>query len=148
MSGPLGDAAAGLRRLRTGRHDDDAGRAHARPQPRVAEGVAARELGATAMIDVSDGLAADLAHILDASAVGCELAALPIAPGATAEEAATGGEDYELVWCAPASVDVAAAFAARGLREPLRIGWCTADPAIRRLGGAALPSGGWRHQLG
>ena len=148
VSGPLGDAAAGLRRLRAGRRDGDAGRAHARPQPRVAEGVAAREVGASAMIDVSDGLTADLAHILDASAVGCQLTSLPIAPGATAEDAATGGEDYELVFCAPASVDVAAAFAARGLREPVRLGWCTADPAIRLLGDAVLPSGGWRHQLG
>jgi thiamine-monophosphate kinase len=148
VSGPLGRSAAGLRQLRSGRRDDEAGQAHARPQPRVGEGIAARELGATAMIDVSDGFTADLAHILDTSGVGCELEALPVAPGATEEEAATGGEDFELVWCAPASADVAAAFAARGLRQPVRVGWCTADPATRLLEGAPIPTGGWRHHLG
>ena len=81
-----------------------------RPQPRVALGLALRGL-ASAMLDVSDGVLADLRHILRASGVGAELAldALPLAPlracGASpmlAREALlSGGDDYELLWTAP-----------------------------------------------
>ena len=146
VSGPLGAAAAALERLRAG--ERGGGRAHARPEPRSAEGRAARELGATAMIDVSDGFGADLGHVLDASGVGCELAGLPVAPGATREQALGGGEDFELVWCAPAGVDMGAAFAGRGLRPPTRVGSCTADPATRTLDGGPLAPAGWQHRVG
>jgi thiamine-monophosphate kinase len=125
LTGPLGAAAAsGWTR---------------RPHARVAEGVDARGAGATAMIDVSDGLAADLGHIADASGVGFALDEVPVAPGASLEQALTGGEDYELVFTAPVA------------RLPLgfRIGVCTADPAERTLGGEALPvgPGGWEHSF-
>ena len=50
-----------------------------------------------AMIDVSDGLLADLGHVADASGVGFRLDRVPVSPGATIEEALGGGEDYELV---------------------------------------------------
>ncbi|HZQ87558.1 MAG TPA: thiamine-phosphate kinase [Acidimicrobiales bacterium] len=115
VTGPLGGAAAGAYR--------------ARPRARVAEGQAARAAGATAMIDVSDGLVADLGHIADASGVGYELdlAAVPVAPGATAEQALRGGEDYELV------------FTGTDLSVGTRIGTCTADVSQR------LPGGGWEH---
>lgn len=117
VTGPLGGAAAGGYR--------------ARPQARVAEGQAARAAGATAMIDVSDGLVADLGHIADASGVGYELdmAAVPVAPGATAEQALRGGEDYELV------------FTGTDLPVGTRIGTCTADVSQR------LPGGGWEHRF-
>jgi thiamine-monophosphate kinase len=143
-SGPLGAGAAALRSLRAGMR----GSAHARPEPRTGEGVAARELGATAMIDVSDGFAADLGHVLDASGVGCELDCLPVAPGATRDEALGGGEDFELVWCMPATTDPRGAFAARGLRLPVRLGRCTADPACRTLQGQPLAPVGWQHRVG
>jgi thiamine-monophosphate kinase len=146
VSGPLGAAAAALERLRAGAGGDAT--AHARPHPRTAEGQAARELGATAMIDVSDGLGADLGHLLDASGVGCELTGLPVAAGATREQALGGGEDFELVWTAPPAADMAALFARRGLRPPVRLGRCTDEPSARTLDGAALPPVGWEHGVG
>ena len=71
--------------------------AHARPRPAVAAGTAARQAGATAMIDVSDGLLADLAHW---QPVRCRVRAerVPVAPGATEQEALGGGEDFVLVF--------------------------------------------------
>jgi thiamine-monophosphate kinase len=114
---------------------------------RVAEGAAARLLGATAMIDVSDGFAADLGHVLDASGVGCELDAVPVAEGATPDEALAGGEDYQLVWCAPAGAPIAAGFEERGLPAPVRVGRCLADRARRVLAGQPLPAGGWVHRF-
>jgi thiamine-monophosphate kinase len=74
-----------------------------RPQPRVALGLALRGL-ATAAIDVSDGLLADLGHILDASMVGATLR-IPALPAAGLERDCwlAGGDDYELVFTAPAA---------------------------------------------
>jgi len=123
VSGPLGAAAAGLLLLEdpllaTGVPEAEALRsAHLRPEPRLAAGRALAELGATAMIDCSDGLALDAARLAEASglAVTIDLARIPVAPGvarvaaAAAREpdvlAATGGEDYELVAALPAEVD-------------------------------------------
>ena len=125
VTGPLGAAAAsGWTR---------------RPVARVAEGVDARGAGATAMIDVSDGLVADLGHIADESAVGFALDEVPVAPGATLEQALTGGEDYELIFTAPVG----------RLPMGLRIGVCTAERSERTLAGQALPvdAGGWEHRF-
>lgn len=144
VTGPLGAAAAGLRLLRAGGEvPAELRRAHARPSPRLAEGRAARLAGATAMVDVSDGLAADLGHLADASGVGFALDELPVAAGATPEEAAGGGEDYELVFTAPPGVDVPAAFA--GLRAPVELGRVVADRRRRTLAGEELPAAGWEH---
>jgi thiamine-monophosphate kinase len=151
VTGALGGAAAGLRLLQdpdraTGL--DGAVRAariadHARPRPAVAEGHAARRAGATAMIDVSDGFAADLGHIADASGVGLELDGVPVAAGATEDEALGGGEDYRLVFTAPDASAVERAFA--GLPAPVRVGRCVADPARRLLRGRPLAAAGWQH---
>lgn len=123
VTGPLGAAAAsGWTR---------------RPYARVAEGVDARGAGATAMIDVSDGLAADLGHIAEASGVGFALDEVPVAPEATLEQALTGGEDYELVFTAPVAA----------LPLGFRIGQCTADTSERTLAGEPLPAGGWEHHF-
>jgi thiamine-monophosphate kinase len=133
VTGPLGAAAHGLAELRAGTGPGDA---HRRPHARVAEGRRARLAGATAMIDVSDGLGADLCHVLEASGVGCALDTVPLAPGATLEDALGGGEDYELVFMMPAATAVDWAIA---------IGACTDDPTERTLQGAPLPPAGWQH---
>ena len=73
-----------------------------RPQPRVELGLALRGL-ASAAIDVSDGLLADLGHLLEASSLAAmlQLAALP-APGLERDAYLSGGDDYELIFTAPA----------------------------------------------
>jgi thiamine-monophosphate kinase len=91
VTGPLGASAAGLRGLRSGRASGGQGPAHRRPQPRLEEGRVARRAGATAMIDLSDGLVVDVARLADASGVGIVLDDVPVAPGATPE----GGWEHQ-----------------------------------------------------
>jgi len=154
VTGPLGSSAAGLALLRAGRgaDDPDLSLAHRRPRARLAEGSAARAAGATAMIDVSDGLAADLRHLADASGVGVVVERVPVAMGVSrvSDEpealALGGGEDYELVFAAPDPARVEAVFAELGLGKPLRIGRCTPDPDERRLREGDLPEVGWVHR--
>lgn len=90
-----------------------------RPQPRVALGLALRGL-ATAAIDVSDGLLADLGHILESSKVAATLrpAALP-APSVARDGYLAGGDDYELVFTAPAARHAEVAALADPLALPL-----------------------------
>ncbi|GAA3197090.1 thiamine-phosphate kinase [Actinocorallia longicatena] len=78
--------------------------AHRRPAPPYTAGEEARTLGATALLDVSDGLVQDLGHICRASGVAIELAAsaLPAAGGVTAEDLLTGGEDHAFAGTFPA----------------------------------------------
>jgi thiamine-monophosphate kinase len=121
VTGKLGAAALGLARLQDradARQSRERGRpetlkipkqldvalaAHLCPQPRVAQGLALARRGlATAAIDLSDGLSTDLIHICEESGVAAEVdaAALPVAEGATLEQALHGGEDYELLFAA------------------------------------------------
>lgn len=154
VTGPLGSSAAGLHLLQTARVSEapDLVLAHRRPRARLDEGTVARKAGATAMIDVSDGLASDLRHIADASGVGVVLDRVPIAIGVSrasddAESLALGGgEDYELLFTAPDPSAVEDAFAGAGLGTPLRIGRCTADAGERRLRDGELPALGWEHR--
>jgi thiamine-monophosphate kinase len=148
VTGPLGSSAAGLRLLRTGQADPSLAlvQAYRRPLARLAEGKAARAAGATAMIDVSDGFAADVHHLADASEVGLVLSTVPIARGASLEEALGGGEDYELVFAVPDPQEAGVAFAAAGLREPTVIGVCTEDPGRRLFEDRPLPRLGWEHE--
>ena len=74
VAGRLGWSAAGLAVLGRGfRSPVSMVAAHRRPEPPYAQGPRAAELGATAMVDVSDGLVADLQHVAVASEVGIEL---------------------------------------------------------------------------
>jgi thiamine-monophosphate kinase len=122
LTGELGGAAAGrllLDRpeLGTGLAESTADRLRSRqldPSPRLRSGRALAAAGATAMIDLSDGLAGDARHVADASRVGLRIdaGALPLAEGvaevaaATGQEplqlAVSGGEDYELLAALPA----------------------------------------------
>jgi len=156
VTGPLGAASAGLRLLR----DSGAGgspeqqtvppdlaRAHRRPVAKLAEGQAARRAGASAAIDVSDGLLADLVRLARASGVGLDLAEPPVSDGATRDDALSGGEDYELVLATPDPGALLGAFAAAGLRTPLPVGRCTDRAGEWVLGGRPLPVGGWHHRF-
>ncbi len=111
-AGVLGESAAGLALLEAGLTEPSAlVAAHRRPAPRYAAGPEAAALGATAMIDVSDGLLADAGHVARASGVQIDIdtALLPGHPGLAVAAAAlgragrgvldwvlTGGEDHAL----------------------------------------------------
>jgi thiamine-monophosphate kinase len=159
VSGPLGGAALGLALLQRmpGRARDWPApvRAYRRPVARVALGIdLARDPRIHAAIDVSDGLLADLGHVLRASGVGAVVEAghVPLATGARAcgralgldpvDCALAGGDDYELL--AFAAPEAASDWAARGMTP---IGRVTGRRGLR-LSGARAPAGagGWRHR--
>jgi thiamine-monophosphate kinase len=142
VTGPLGEAAAGLEILRRELQLDPTlteplTRAHLDPQPQSAAGrLLAREGLATACIDLSDGVATDLMHICRLSQVGAKLTAedLPVPPGVRAvarmvdqdpvELALQGGEDYQLLFtCDPDQAShLPVVFSQAGLPGPSRIG--------------------------
>jgi len=167
VSGSTGDAALGLARLqgRVRLSEEHAALCVARlemPQPRIALGRKLRGI-ACAAIDVSDGLLADLGHILERSKVGAEIefASLPrsaaIGNCADADLARAcllaGGDDYELVFTAPASQRDAVAAAAASVDVPVtRIGRIVAGDALALLDadGKPMPVGkkGYDHFAG
>ena len=157
VSGQPGMAALGLAALRGEARISTAGSAACiaalqRPQPRVALGLALRGI-ATAMLDVSDGLLGDLGHILECSATGAiiDVGALPLAAlrDNGADEALArrcllgGGDDYELLFAAPAArrADVEALAGQLGLALH-RIGELGAEPGtlwLREADGRLVP---------
>jgi len=119
LAGRQGWAAAGLAVLGRGfRSPRVLVEAHRRPDPPYAAGAQAAAAGATAMVDVSDGLLADVGHIADASGVAIDIAAgrFEIAEPLRAVGAAlgadplrfilTGGDDYALAATFPAGQEV------------------------------------------
>lgn len=134
ISGPVGRSAAGLALLRSGQEQLPAGRtitedliaAHQRPQPDYPAGPIAAAAGATAMIDISDGLVADLGHIAAASGTRLEVSRARLPGTAGLAEAAeqlgadwhqwalTGGEDHALAATFPSLVRVPASWTVIG----------------------------------
>ena len=103
VTGTLGGAAAAVAAWHGGREPSRAARERfARPAARVKEGMALRGV-ASAMIDLSDGIAGDARHLAVASRcrIIIDAARLPVHPDATLAQALSGGEDYELCFTAP-----------------------------------------------
>lgn len=160
VSGTLGDAGGALPMVLQGVSIDDAKNdierflleRYYRPQPRLRLGQWLREHGATAAIDVSDGLLGDLAHILRSSGCGAELksSALPLSPALCAvysdekarSLALTAGDDYELCFTASdKTFDVS-----RSPMQVTAVGTITKQPGLYVNGQMSdLEQGGFRH---
>ena len=101
VTGRLGGPLAALRALEEGRDPHPSARERfAHPVPRIAEAEWMRDRGATAMIDLSDGLLGDVGHLAAASGVRCvlELERVPAHPSVGApSDALVSGEEYELL---------------------------------------------------
>jgi thiamine-monophosphate kinase len=166
VSGTIGDACLGLAVLR-GAHPELPPKERTMlvgrfrlPEPRTELGPRLAGI-ADAMIDVSDGLVADLGHICETSGVGAvvELAALPLSPAARRLAAgdpgllprlAGGGDDYELLFTAPPAADVRlAALAAELDLRVTAIGRIESGGRVRLVDREgreiAVASGGYRH---
>jgi thiamine-monophosphate kinase len=174
LAGPLGRSAAGLALLSAGVAVDAAPEAvagliaaHQRPSPPYQAGPEAAALGATAMIDVSDGLLADLGHVADASAVALDLDSSSLVTGGPLSAAAaflhsrkpdsyrtdpagslspialdwvlTGGEDHSLVATFPAAAPLPARWRVIGRVHAADDAGVTVDGAPH-----AGPAG-WQH---
>lgn len=102
VTGELGGSAHGLA-IKRGRH----WQRHLRPEPRIEAGRILIRLRASACMDLSDGLTLDLHRLCTESKVSAELTGtLPLARGVSLNEALCGGEDYELLFTAPAQTRI------------------------------------------
>jgi thiamine-monophosphate kinase len=166
VSGTIGDAFLGLKVLRgeygqlAAEHRSALAARYQLPEPRVELGPSLAGI-VHAMIDVSDGLLADLEHICETSGVAAtvELSRVPLSSAArqavaadTAMHAAlaSGGDDYELLFTAPSEASDELASLSRGLGLPItEIGAIAEGRGVRLVSadGREIPvaAGGWRH---
>jgi thiamine-monophosphate kinase len=160
VTGVLGGARAALQAWQGG-HEPSAGArlAFAHPRPRIAAGRVLARLGATAMLDLSDGLAGDARHLATASGVRLVIDAgrLPLGEGVSDAArfgaqppeafAAEGGEDYELLVTMPAGSEQAVREATLEAQAPLtRIGEVRAGEGVElMLDGRRLELAGFDH---
>lgn len=136
VTGQLGGPRIALRAWQAGqRPTGDAARRFARPDARIAAGLWLSKHGATAMIDVSDGLASDARHLAAASQVGVEiqLERVPCLSGADALVAVASGEEYELLAALPPSFGTPQAQAFQEFHDLhlTRVGSCFAGEGVR-----------------
>lgn len=142
VTGSLGASAAGLA-LGSGRN----WRRHLRPEPRVAVGEKLWSFGVRCCMDLSDGLSIDLHRLCRESNASSELSGdLPIAKGATPEQALHGGEDYELLFTASAKLALPDKIAGVPVTCIGRI--TKGEPGSISLGGKPLPALGFDHFAG
>ena len=179
VAGPLGRSAAGLALLAAGVTADASTEALAglvaaqlRPSPPYPAGPEAAQLGATAMIDVSDGLVADLGHVAAASGVALDIDSSALVTGAPLDEAAallreksdsygtdrgfsppsialdwvlTGGEDHSLVATFPASAALPSRWRVIGrVRAGVGAG-AGVTVGVTVDGAPHVGAGGWQH---
>jgi thiamine-monophosphate kinase len=160
VTGTIGDGGGGLAALKSKRGDHFLIRRYRLPEPRVAFGLRLRGV-ATAAIDVSDGLLADLGHIADVSKVHVvvELSRVPLSKSlqrawgihkAARVRAATAGDDYEIAFTAPPRSREKIVEAARKSRTAVtEIGYVKAGWGVVLLGAGGKPirvkRKGWEH---
>ena len=136
VTGELGGPRLALRAWQAGqRPGGDVARRFARPEARIAAGLWLAKHGATAMIDVSDGLTSDARHLAAASKVGVEiqLERVPCLLGADALVAVASGEEYELLAVMPPSFGAPQAQAFQEFHDLqlTRVGSCVAGEGVR-----------------
>ena len=155
VAGSLGLSAAGLCLLRAGLDGpQECLREHRRPRPPYAQGLKAARLGATAMLDVSDGLVQDLGHIARSSRVAIRLDSAALGPAPAIDEAVwllaaagedrrdalgfllTGGEDHALAATFPPDTRLPDAWT--------RIGVVASGAGVF-VDGRTVPPHGWDH---
>lgn len=160
VSNSLGDAGLALRLLRGEIVVADTDKTYLlnrlnRPEPRISEGLALRNIASSA-IDISDGLIADLGHILQQSGVGATINTdnIPLSPELSTnllkeealELALTAGDDYELCFTVPPKYEF---MLSQSLRKFYCIGIIDAQPGLRLLDNqgktVAMNSRGFEH---
>jgi thiamine-monophosphate kinase len=169
LAGTVGRSAAGLQLLLAGGRDGPLVAAHRRPSPPYAAGPALARAGASSLVDVSDGLLADLGQLATASGVAVEVdvAALrAVVPDVDVRHLLTGGEDHGLVGTLPRDAEPPSGVAVIGC--VYSVGWAAAErpgvwlvgedippdlrgphlDGIAGAGGGAGPPRGWEHFRG
>jgi thiamine-monophosphate kinase len=158
VTGTIGDSGGGLDALKTGRRAPKLVARYRVPEPRVAFGRKLRGL-ASAALDVSDGLIADLGHLADVSKVhiAVDAARVPLSPdlrrawGRDAVlRAVAAGDDYEIAFTAPASRRAAIHRAAAATKTQVtEIGFVMKGRGVALLGADGKPiqlaKKGWQH---